>query len=344
MLRVGFRNTLDPGFECRGLNMVTGLLGSTGLVVSRIGVGLAALGRPAYINLGRERDLGANRTVADLERRCHELLDAAYAAGIRYIDAARSYGMAEAFLASWLTTRCRLRDDLTIGSKWGYAYVGSWRLDSPVHEVKDLSVRALRRQIAESRTLLGDRLRLYQIHSATLDSVVLDDAEVLLELQRLRGEGLAVGLSVSGPRQADSIRYALEVEVNGAPLFQVVQATWNLLEPSAGTALAEAKARGLGVIVKEPLANGRLTDQHFTAPLSVLKRLADTQQTTIDALAIAAALSQRWSDVVLSGAVTTNQLQSNVNAATLSERSLEWPEMSEQPIEYWRRRSTLPWR
>jgi aryl-alcohol dehydrogenase-like predicted oxidoreductase len=134
----------------------------------------------------------------------------------------------------------------------------------------------------------------------------------------------------------------LEVEVNGAPLFQVVQATWNLLEPSAGTALAEAKARGLGVIVKEPLANGRLTDRHFTAPLSAQKRLADTEQTTIDALAIAAALSQPWSDVILSGAVTTNQLQSNVNAATLSERSLEWPMISEQPLEYWRRRSTQP--
>jgi aryl-alcohol dehydrogenase-like predicted oxidoreductase len=220
---------------------------------------------------------------------------------------------------------------------------GSDRLDSRVHEVKDLSVQALRRQIAESRALLGDRRRLYQIHSATLDSAVLDDAEVLVELQRLRYEGLAVGLSVSGPRQADSIRYALEVEVNGAPLFQVVQATWNLLEPSAGTALAEAKARGLGVIVKEPLANGRLADRQFTAPLSALKRLADTQQTTIDALAIAAALSQPWCDVVLSGAVTTNQLQSNLGAATLSERSLEWPMVSEQPLEYWRRRSTLAW-
>jgi aryl-alcohol dehydrogenase-like predicted oxidoreductase len=56
-------------------------------MVSRIGLGLAALGRPAYINLGRQRDLGAYRSVAELERRCHEMLDAAYAAGIRYFDA-----------------------------------------------------------------------------------------------------------------------------------------------------------------------------------------------------------------------------------------------------------------
>src|SRR5713101_3201530 len=78
------------------------LLGSTGLTVTPIGLGLAALGRPRYINLGRDADLGDDRSVAAMERRCHEMLDAAYAAGIRYIDAARSYGLAEAFLASWL--------------------------------------------------------------------------------------------------------------------------------------------------------------------------------------------------------------------------------------------------
>lgn len=317
-------------------------LGSTSLNVSRIGLGLAALGRPAYINLGRDRDFGADRAIADLERRCHEMLDAAYAAGIRYVDAARSYGMAEAFLGSWLKART-LPEAVTVGSKWGYSYVGAWRLDAPVHEVKDLSVHALRRQAAESRALLGDRLRLYQIHSATIDSAVFDDADVLGELERLRSEGLAIGLSVSGARQPDAIRRALEIDVSGTPLFQVVQATWNLLEPSAGPALAEAKARGLGVIVKEALANGRLADRNLSDELSGLRRQAETQQTTIDALAIAAALARPWADVVLSGAVTIDQLQSNVNAVHLAERVIEWPTIAERPLDYWEHRSALAW-
>src|SRR6266850_1302685 len=122
-------------------------LGSTGLAVNPIGLGLAALGRPAYITVGRDRDLGADRSVAELERRCHEMLDAAYAAGIRYVDAARSYGMAENFLGTWLQARNPRTEAITVGSKWGYTYVGSWRLDAPVHEVKDLSGNALRRQI-----------------------------------------------------------------------------------------------------------------------------------------------------------------------------------------------------
>ena len=126
-------------------------LGETGLTTSRIGLGLAALGRPVYIDVGRDRDLGNERTRAAMEARCDAVLDAAYAAGIRYVDAARSYGDAEAFLGAWLEAGDR--PDVVVGSKWGYTYVGQWRLDADVQEVKDLSADALRRQIADSRRL-----------------------------------------------------------------------------------------------------------------------------------------------------------------------------------------------
>jgi len=94
---------------------------STELLVSRLGLGLAALGRPAYITLERQRDFGSDRSVAELERRCHQMLDAACAAGIRYVDAARSYGLAESFLGTWLKTRNPPTGAITVGSKWGYS-------------------------------------------------------------------------------------------------------------------------------------------------------------------------------------------------------------------------------
>jgi aryl-alcohol dehydrogenase-like predicted oxidoreductase len=318
-------------------------LGSTELIVSRLGLGLAALGRPAYINLGRQRDLGSDRSVAELERRCHAMLDAAYAAGIRYVDAARSYGMAENFLGTWLNARRPPKDAIAVASKWGYTYTGSWRLDAAVHEVKDLSIDTLRRQIVESRSLLGDRLRLYAIHSATLESKVLENVVVLRELVQLRSSGLAVGLTVTGPNQADVIRRALRVSVDGVNPFQVVQATWNLLERSAAAALAEAKTHGWGVIVKEALANGRLTERGDTELVATIEKDAAGRNATIDAVALGAALSQPWADVVLVGAVSTGQLESNLKAVALASGHADWPDITESPAEYWARRTALIW-
>ena len=300
--------------------------GRTGLSVTPIGFGLAAVGRPGYITLGRDHDLGTERSVAALERRSHQLLNAAYDAGVRYVDVARSYGFAERFLSSWLAHRRRTPADLTVGSKWGYTYVGDWHVDAKVHEVKDHSLAALVRQIAESRALLGDFLDLYQIHSATLESGVLQDQRVLTELNRLRESGLVIGLSVSGPRQAAVIRRALTVEADGVNPFQSVQATWNLLEPSAGPALAEAHAAGWGVIVKEALANGRLASR--------------------DATAISAALANPWVDTVLSGAVTTEQLRSNLRALEPRPSAAELEDLLKgaEPADlYWKERSALPW-
>jgi aryl-alcohol dehydrogenase-like predicted oxidoreductase len=321
-------------------------LGRTGRPVTPVGLGLAALGRPGYIDLGRDADLGSDRTAEALERRTHEVLDAAYETGIRYVDAARSYGLAEAFLASWLDARRLGPDAITVGSKWGYTYTGEWRVDAEVHEVKDHSLGALRRQVRESRSLLGDRLALYQIHSATLESGVLEDLGVLRELARLRDEGIAIGLSSSGPRQPDVIRRALDVTVDGANPFGAVQATWNLLEPSAGDALAEAHAAGLGVIAKEAMANGRLGPQGDDPPRRAVGEVARRRGVGIDAIAIAAALANPWVDVVLSGAVTVEQLRSNASGASVGLDDVELGDLkalSEPPVAYWRRRSELAW-
>lgn len=321
------------------------LLGATGLTVTPIGLGLAAVGRPAYIDLGRDSDLGPDRSVQAMELRTHELLDAAHEGGIRYVDAARSYGLAERFLGSWLAKRGLSPGDPAVGSKWGYRYVGGWRLDASVHEVKDHSLAALERQYAESRAELGQWLLLYQVHSATLESGILEDATVLGALDRLRREGLVIGLTVSGPRQADVIRRALDLRMDGRSPFGAVQATWNLLERSAGPALAEARQAGWGVILKEVLANGRLTGRGASAS-TPLGDIAARQGVGADAVAIATALANPWIDVALSGAVSTSQLESNLEALSvrLSPADLDaLAQLEEPPDVYWSKRQALRW-
>ncbi len=206
--------------------------GSIEDMTASIGLGLAALGRPGYINLGHDEDLPPARAIEDLRQRTHELLEQAWKAGVRYFDAARSYGLAEVFLGEWLTPE--RRDQLTIGSKWGYTYVADWRHDAATHEVKDHSLKTFERQWPETLQALGGPPDFYLVHSLTDDSPALKDKELLDRLRELADSGVRVGLSTSGPRQAETLRKALEL--NGP--FTAVQATWNVLETSAGAALA----------------------------------------------------------------------------------------------------------
>jgi len=309
--------------------------------VSRLGLGLAAIGRPAYITAGRSADLGERRTIEAMRRLCLQLLDQAYATGVRYFDAARSYGRAEEFLGEWLAGGPA---DVVVGSKWGYRYVADWHVDADVHEIKDHSLAAFTRQLGETRALLGDRLGVYHVHSATLDTGVLDDTELHTALAALRDTGVRIGVSTSGPEQGAAIRKALGVAVGGFPLFTSIQATWNVLETSAGGALADAAAAGCSVIVKEAVANGRLTAAE--AVDDRVAAMAAELGIAVDQLAIAAALAQPWAATVLSGAATSEQLTSNLAAAAvgLPPAALdELAELAEPPAEYWATRSRRPW-
>ena len=203
---------------------------------------------------------------------------------------------------------------MTVSSKWGYVYTAGWGIATDPPEVKHHDVDTFRRQYEETRSHLGDWLDLYQIHSATPDSGVLENDAVLAAMQET---GVPIGVSVSGVGQPESIARAVSLGI-----FSAVQATWNLYERAAGPALAQAHAAGLKVIVKEGLANGRLASR--------------------DAEALAAILAQPWADVVLSGASTVETLRSNLRA-----RDLPPPDELTGPVEdsaaYWALRSSLPW-
>jgi len=320
-------------------------------MTARLGLGLAALGRPGYVTLNHASDLSGRYDPSLMELRAHEVLSAAFQAGIRYIDAARSYGRAEDFLASWLRKRAIEPGEITVSSKWGYTYTAGWSTTATQHEVKEHSLAAYLRQLHESIERLGPYLSLYQIHSVTAESKTLDDDALIDAIAGLRERGIRAGLTVSGAGQDVAIRRSLEVRRDGERVFDSVQATWNLLERGAESALQDAHGAGMKVVVKESLANGRLTQENrdggpFSSPIERIGELAESRGTTIETLALGAALARPWADVVLTGAATVGQVQSNVRAVEFGfDNQLEEQLRSVviRSAEYWRARNSFRW-
>ena len=301
-------------------------LGDSNLLVTQLGLGLAALGRPGYINLGHATDLQGRYETTAMADHAATVLDTAWQGGIRYFDVARSYGRSEEFLGRWLRKRSIVPDTVVVGSKWGYRYTADWQVKAEHHEIKEHTLATLTEQWPQSLAQLGPYLRLYQIHSATLESGVLQDRAVLAALAARKEDGGCVGLSLSGAQQSAVLEQAMTCRIDGVRLFDAVQATWNLLEPSAAPALAVAQRAGIGVIVKEVLANGRLTtrnlDPTFAPKLALLQQQSQRLGGTVDALAIAAALAQlHWDD----------------------EAADALAGLAESPGQYWNTRSRLVW-
>ena len=324
--------------------------GHTNLRVTPIGLGLAALGRPGYINLNHKADMPSKTDVASMEHHVFNMLDLAYELGIRHFDAARSYGMAEEFLGKWLRRQRFSKNELTVSSKWGYSYTAGWRINVSTHEVKDHSLQQLKRQWDETITHLGDYLDWYQIHSATLESGVLDNKEVLNRLEQIRDAGIAIGLTLSGNNQAEVLEKALRMRSGNRLFFDTVQATYNVLEPSAGEVLYKAHDMGMGVLIKEVLANGRLTAKNQSEAFADKRRVLEEQarrfSTTIDAIAIKFALEKPFVDSVLSGAATADQLRQNLHALEIpwdNTAETAMRSLSEPPEAYWQTRKSLPW-
>ena len=314
--------------------------GASGLRLPWLSLGLAALGRPAYLTLGHGDDV-TDSSVDGMRCLTFEVLDLAYDSGLRHLDTAHSYGLAEVFLSEWLRTRHL--SDLSVTSKWGYTYVGGWRTGDHPQEIKELSWDTYRRQMPRSLDLLGGNLVGYQIHSATVESGVLDNTEILDAMAALADRGLLIGISTSGPSQGDAVRQAVRLAENGDVPFSFVQSTWNLFEPSVEDALLDAAAEGFGIIIKEALANGRLVRGPFPEEVS---RVAGKLGVGPDAVCIAAAASLPFRPVVLSGAVSTTQLRSNLRAAEVTLGPGDWAalrSLAQAPSRYWKDRAALPW-
>jgi aryl-alcohol dehydrogenase-like predicted oxidoreductase len=312
----------------------------------QLGLGTAALGRPQYINL-RQRESVSN----DLEvfrRQSFSVLEAAYKLGIRYFDTAPGYGLAEKLLLDWLQTKND--KSIQIATKWGYTYVANFDADAKIHEVKELSLTKLNEQWETSKAFLP-RLKVYQIHSATLDTGVLENEAVLKRLAFLKNEyNFEIGITTTGANQIDVIKKALDVSVEGNQLFDAFQVTYNMLDQSLNSISKELQQQNKRVIIKEALANGRVFRNanytHYNELYNTLESLANKYNVGVDAVSLKFCEQTILGSIILSGASNTKQLEENlkVDLFHLSENELEKLIVFQVNADfYWQERRQLVW-
>lgn len=311
-----------------------------------LGLGMAAIGRPHYINV--RTNTTAKNELSELKANGFKVLDEAYNLGVRYFDTAPGYGLAEQLLMDWLANKND--NSIQVATKWGYTYVANFDAKAIIHEVKEHSISKLKEQWQVSKNLLPF-LKIYQIHSATLETGVLENVAVLNQLGYLKNEfNIKIGISTTGDNQVEVIKKALDVHVEGMPLFDTFQSTYNILDQSILSVSSQLKQEGKKLIVKEALANGRIFRNknypEYSDFYNTLESLSKKHDVGFDAIALQFCIRTLPESIVLSGASTVNQLQENlkVGAFILTEEELnQLKSFSVNPKAYWTERKRLQW-
>lgn len=193
-------------------------LGRTGLEASVVGLGAGRIGE-------------ADADERAIERLLHGALDR----GVRLIDTARSYGSSEERIGRLLRAR---RDEYLLSTKVGYGVAGE----------DDWTGPCVRRGIDDALARMQtDRLDLVFLHSCP--EHVLARGEVIEALRDAVAAGKVRAAGYSGEEEALARALA-----SGA--FDVVQCSVNVADQSAlARAIPTARAGGVGVVAKRPLAD-----------------------------------------------------------------------------------------
>jgi len=311
-----------------------------------LGLGTAALGRPQYINV-RQNEVD-NSDLENFRKQSFSVLEDAYKNGIGYFDTAPGYGLAEELVFNWLKTKND--KSIEIATKWGYTYTANFNPNAKTHEVKEHSLAKLNEQWEFSKQLLP-YLKVYQIHSATLETGVLENQEVLNQLAFLKKEyNLQIGLTTSGTNQVEVIQKGLNVLVDGKQLFDVFQVTYNFLEQSLLQIVDELLKQNKKIIIKEALANGRVFRNEnypdYQEMYTALENLSKKYNVGIDAIALKYCEQTISKSTVLSGASNKNQLKENLK---LNDFSLTFDDIhllnsfKTDAEHYWSERKNLEW-
>jgi aryl-alcohol dehydrogenase-like predicted oxidoreductase len=224
-------------------------LGTTGLRISRLGLGCGNFGgvgsAPEFYGMGED------------EPDAFALMDRAWEAGINFFDTADAYGggRSETFIGRWLKQKGpSVRDQLLISSKV-FNPVGDGPND------RGLSRRHILRQVdASLARLQTDRLDMYLIHEPDPETPLEETLRVLDDLIHM-GKVLYIGAS-----NIEAWRLARALWISDAQRlfrFEWVQNSYSLLERTPEREVFPLCAdQGIGFTAFSPLAGGWLTGKY----------------------------------------------------------------------------------
>lgn len=314
---------------------------------NNIGLGTAAIGRPLYINV--KQDVNTKSfSLSKFTENGLQVLEDAYNNGVRYFDTSPGYGIAEQLMVKWLGKKND--PSIQVSTKWGYTYVANFDSNAIQHEVKEHSVAKLNEQWEYSKKLLP-YLKVYQIHSATFDSGVLDNFEVLKRLHELKNENnITIGLTTTGNNQTEVLEKGLSIQIENEALFQSFQCTFNILDQSVSKYAKAFQNLSGPFIIKEALANGRLIPNtnyfEYHNLYDFMTRLAQKYDVGADAIALRYCMEIFPEALILSGADNNIHLTANLKATQFELTNSEIEQLNAFGIsskEYWQERKQLAW-
>ncbi len=196
--------------------------GKTGLMVSKLGIGLS--------------EIGFNLTMGDTEQAA-DVINSALDAGINFLDTAACYDISEEMIGATVASR---RDEFVLVTKAGH-YL-------PRGDGEDWTAELITSSIERSlQRMKTDHVEVVQLHSCNVD--VLEKGDVIRALQDAKAAGKTRFIGYSGDNE--NAEWAVE-----SGLFDTLQTSFNLVDQGARhKILPGAEKQGMGVIIKRPIGN-----------------------------------------------------------------------------------------
>ena len=266
-------------------------LGRTGLKVSRLGMGLAEIGRLSI------------QEVAEVEHLINSALDS----GINFLDTAACYGISEELIGQTVSHR---RTEYSLATKCGHVTGSSTGEAWTTKTITDSIDRSLER-------MNTDYLDLVQLHSCSID--ILKNGEVIDAIVKAKDSGKTRFIGYSGDNE-DAV-FAINTGV-----FDTLQTSFNLVEQHARSKLFEiAIANNMGIIAKRPIANGAwgstdspsaYADEYFRRAKLMIEGgpIPDSTSNPIE-LALGFVLAHSSVNTSIVGTRNLSHLQSNISMA-----------------------------